>query len=197
MSFQTARDRVYVLLGLISFLADIRAAQKFLGEPLLDYLAHTKLSEHTGSVECLQMACKWLRDCTRDHKCSVPRDATGFLPTRLLYLGPRSKQRQHHPEGCDSSMLQIHTQADFLGFNNSYTTLSHCWGGQGFVKLLSSNINDLRRQILLSSLPATFRDAILITQSLGFQYIWINSLCIIQDSIEDWTIEAGKMGEVY
>jgi hypothetical protein len=49
----------------------------------------------------------------------------------------------------------------------------------------------------LSSLPQTFRDAILITRKLGYRYLWIDSLCIIQDSVSDWLVESVKMNEVY
>ncbi|TGO69887.1 hypothetical protein BOTNAR_0006g00760 [Botryotinia narcissicola] len=49
----------------------------------------------------------------------------------------------------------------------------------------------------MTSLPANFRDAVLITRALGFQFLWIDSLCIIQDSKYDWGIESKKMGEIY
>lgn len=51
--------------------------------------------------------------------------------------------------------------------------------------------------IQLSSLPLTFQDAIKITRSLGLQYIWIDSLCILQDSKADWVEESAKMGTYY
>ncbi|KIN03019.1 hypothetical protein OIDMADRAFT_97469, partial [Oidiodendron maius Zn] len=34
-------------------------------------------------------------------------------------------------------------------------------------------------------------------RSLGIQYVWIDSLCIIQDSVPDWEGEAGAMHMVY
>jgi hypothetical protein len=46
-------------------------------------------------------------------------------------------------------------------------------------------------------MPKTFRDAIVITKELGIQYIWIDSLCIIQDSASDWAYEASRMASVY
>lgn len=49
----------------------------------------------------------------------------------------------------------------------------------------------------LKSLPQTFRDAILVTRKFGLHYLWIDCLCIIQDSKEDWFHEAALMGEVY
>jgi hypothetical protein len=52
-------------------------------------------------------------------------------------------------------------------------------------------------EIPMTILPQTFRDAISITRRLGVQYLWIDSLCIIQDSEEDWERESSMMGSVY
>lgn len=49
----------------------------------------------------------------------------------------------------------------------------------------------------MESLPETFRDAIILTRRLGYQYIWIDSLCIIQNIHEDWTSESSQMFRVY
>ena len=49
----------------------------------------------------------------------------------------------------------------------------------------------------LDILPLTFREAIDITRGLGERYIWIDSLCIVQDSHEDWAREAASMATVY
>ncbi|KAH7370060.1 hypothetical protein BKA65DRAFT_386907, partial [Rhexocercosporidium sp. MPI-PUGE-AT-0058] len=43
------------------------------------------------------------------------------------------------------------------------------------------------------TLPATFRDAVVITRLLGVKYLWIDSLCIIQDQLSDWEHESAKM----
>ncbi|KAH6677104.1 heterokaryon incompatibility protein-domain-containing protein [Halenospora varia] len=58
------------------------------------------------------------------------------------------------------------------------------------------NIPRLAR-IRTRSLPKTLRDAIAFTRRLGIQYIWIDSLCIIQDSPEDWQRESALMGKIY
>ena len=49
----------------------------------------------------------------------------------------------------------------------------------------------------MARLPKTFRDAVSVAKWLHIRYLWIDSLCIIQDSIEDWTIEAASMRDVY
>lgn len=46
-------------------------------------------------------------------------------------------------------------------------------------------------------MPKTFQDAVTITRNLGIQYLWIDSLCIIQDSVEDWARESAQMGRIY
>jgi hypothetical protein len=46
-------------------------------------------------------------------------------------------------------------------------------------------------------MPATFRDAIEITKRLGIRYLWIDSLCIIQDNAVDWERESSRMSTIY
>jgi hypothetical protein len=65
------------------------------------------------------------------------------------------------------------------------------------LKLTNVTLHDFTKGLLLSSIPKTFRDAIEIARFCEFEYIWINSLCIIQDSKEDWEIESAVMGQVY
>ena len=79
-----------------------------------------------------------------------------------------------------------------------YAAVSHCWGGIENVKQLrQENLLSMIHEIDPSELSWTFRDAITVTRRIGLQYLWIDSLCIIQDSIEDWTRESSKMREVY
>lgn len=49
----------------------------------------------------------------------------------------------------------------------------------------------------LKNLTKTFRDAVNITQNLELDYLWIDALCIIQDSISDWEKESATMSSVY
>ena len=65
------------------------------------------------------------------------------------------------------------------------------------VRLLKDTLQSMFVQIDYEKLPRNFQDAIYITRNLGGQYLWIDSLCIIQDSDEDWQHEAALMGEVY
>jgi hypothetical protein len=76
-------------------------------------------------------------------------------------------------------------------------TLSHCWGKVRFLTLTTKNIAALQREIVLADLPATFQDAITFARYNGVDYLWIDSLCIIQDSVNDWQKESSLMESVY
>lgn len=76
-------------------------------------------------------------------------------------------------------------------------SLSHCWGDAKILKLTKNTLSQFTRAIYVSQVPKTFRDAFEVTKALGIRYIWIDSLCIIQDSPEDWNKEAASMFQVY
>ncbi|KAK8015073.1 HET-domain-containing protein [Apiospora arundinis] len=75
--------------------------------------------------------------------------------------------------------------------------MSHCWGAHMPLRLLSSNIDDMQVSIPVARLSQSFKDAIQVLQWLGLDYIWIDSLCIVQDSPADWQKESATMADVY
>jgi hypothetical protein len=78
-----------------------------------------------------------------------------------------------------------------------YVALSHCWGGNINQLLTTKTLRSFQVALPYAELAANFRDAIVITRELGIRYLWIDSLCILQDSKEDWEKESRRMGEVY
>ncbi|KAM6513277.1 hypothetical protein FALCPG4_015720 [Fusarium falciforme] len=78
-----------------------------------------------------------------------------------------------------------------------YFTLSHVWGTDKFLTLTTENITRLKRQIEPTELPKCFQEAVITARRLGGRYLWIDSLCIMQDSPQDWAIESGDMHRVY
>ena len=78
-----------------------------------------------------------------------------------------------------------------------YFTLSHCWGKSTSLKLTKSRVDLWSSNIPFDDLPQTYQDAIVATNRLGFDYLWIDALCIVQDSKEDWNHEASTMSDVY
>ncbi|KAI8258562.1 hypothetical protein K4K56_007023 [Colletotrichum sp. SAR 10_98] len=112
---------------------------------------------------------------------------TSTLPTRLIHLLPANASEE-------SEMVRLET-------NNmnatEYAALSHCWGGKHPLMLRHKNLKELVGGVPLTTLPRTFQDAIKLAASLGIHHLWIDSLCIIQDSKEDWEAEAARMASVY
>jgi hypothetical protein len=132
---------------------------------------------HTGSELCGTIAMQWLNKCTTQHaKCRELHPAADWLPARLIDVGVLKDSQQ--PRLIITSELKN-------GSNNSYVTLSHRWASTHVVKLESSNIDSFSQCIPLESLSNTFLDAIRVTRALGVRYLWIDSLCIIQDSLAD------------
>ena len=75
--------------------------------------------------------------------------------------------------------------------------LSHCWGSYRPLKLEKATLEVFKSRISWNSLPLTFQDAISFARKLGVKYIWIDSLCIIQDDREDWERESANMAAIY
>jgi hypothetical protein len=76
-------------------------------------------------------------------------------------------------------------------------TLSYRWSLEPSILLLSSNFHEFRRGVHFELLTQLFRDFITVARRFRIRYVWIDSLCIIQDSQEDWEREAPKMRYVY
>jgi hypothetical protein len=134
----------------------------------------------------------WLDLCLKFHSkyCGLLSD---FLPTRLIDLGFTPSLS---PEDWK---LKLVTQADISqtqATDSRYMTLSHRWF-DGLPKLTKANMSDLLYSIPVSTLPKKFVDAILVAKSLAIRYLWIDSLCIVQDAKDDWRTEASQMGRIY
>ncbi|KAF2806003.1 heterokaryon incompatibility, partial [Mytilinidion resinicola] len=61
----------------------------------------------------------------------------------------------------------------------AYITLSHRWGNSKFLNLTMSNMAQLKGEINFDDLPQTFQDSVTASRVLGYEYVWIDSLCII------------------
>lgn len=143
----------------------------------------------TRSESSMAQIKDWLSSCLSYHeRCNVAQHRLphkhGYAPTRLLDTGDQESDLRL----CLSGSLR-HTP--------QYVTLSHCWGGELPCKLLQRNISSFLDRIPARTLPRTFLDAVEVTRRLGKRYLWIDALCIIQDSHEDWLKESATMQLVY
>lgn len=123
---------------------------------------HVPKSSHSN--ECLALAKTWLNDCLRDHThCrtrmmpKLPRRVVDVKTGRLRLFVPRN------------------------GTRGNWVALSHCWGKKNTFRTTLKTLESHQRGIGWGKLPKTFKDAIQVTRALGVRYLWIDSLCIIQD----------------
>lgn len=153
-----------------------------------------------GGTAHFEVVRKWLNDCDENHCASTcklaQRDsgpATGAsarLPTRLIDVGIG---------GDDTVHIWETNSQDFVSQDaRGWVALSHQWGPQPHFSTTSDNINEHLAGINLALLPATFKDAVLVTRALGRRYLWIDSICIIQAGNQaDFEQEAKRMEDVY
>ena len=83
------------------------------------------------------------------------------------------------------------------GEESPYACLSHCWGDGQLIKTETASLHKRKAEILWKELPKTFQEAIEFTLRLGLEFLWIDSLCIIQDDPWDWEEEATKMAAYF
>lgn len=146
-----------------------------------------RLREQDSSSDlAIQRLRKWVTYCDDSHPCSPAAFDDPPLPTRVLDLGKPGDE------------VRNITLLESSGKHGRYVALSHCWGKSPRTVLTSETIEDLKNPgIAISYLPKTFQDAVHITRKLRVRYLWIDSFCIVQDSLTDWEREATKMANVY
>ncbi|KAF2666417.1 HET-domain-containing protein [Microthyrium microscopicum] len=140
----------------------------------------------TSSPSTLDQAYSWMDHCDRSHTaCGTGRNVP--LPLRLIDVTSLQV-------GSVEGVKLVPTAGKF----GAYACLSHCWGQAKIqAKTTSDTIQQFQILISWNLLPKNFQDAIVMARRFGLKYIWIDSLCIIQDSKSEWQKESAKMAEIY
>ncbi|RBA09665.1 hypothetical protein FPRO05_05601 [Fusarium proliferatum] len=145
-----------------------------------------------GSDEQFLLFKEWVRICDNTHghasnSLSAPTLNNGSLPTRVVDVGSSS-----------NPLIRLVEREDMT--SAVYLALSHRWGDdakQHVGRTLKKNHVSRYNNIDWNELPLNFKDAITVTRGIGVQYLWIDSLCIVQDDEDDWKVESIRMEEVY
>ncbi|KAH8597733.1 heterokaryon incompatibility protein-domain-containing protein [Bisporella sp. PMI_857] len=140
-------------------------------------------------ARCSSIILDWITNCQNHHKaCAVERPQLVDLPSRMLDIDPQQNM----------SVRLIQTQKNITCLPHPfYATLSHCWGTVNVIQTTKETLMQRIRGIDWESLPRTFQDAITIVRALKIRFIWIDSLCIIQDDDQDWKLESARMATIY
>ncbi|CAG1986072.1 unnamed protein product [Fusarium graminearum] len=154
-------------------------------------------TEGTNDSACTkELAVSWLARCIQNtdgqHDICNKGDQD-YIPTRLLDV-------QHALENNVVRLVCPNKEDEkFKGVE--YATLSYCWGPHAAEQnpmLLANNLETWQTEgFTWNRLPKTFQDAFKIASWLGLKWIWIDSMCIIQDSKSDWKIETKAMDQIY
>lgn len=126
----------------------------------------------------------WVDECLSKHPtCRAKQDS--YFPSRVLDV---------KSEGSDSLSLVLF---DHTLTGADYVCLSHCWGSTRPLLTNRQNLQSHIDGLQLQALPQTFQDAVKLTRYIGFRYLWIDSLCIVQDDEIDWVAQSSQMNETF
>jgi hypothetical protein len=138
----------------------------------------------------LSLAQRWLSTCLTSHKCGNGSTTAAKPPTRLVDL-----------KYIDSNNLCLYITDETYGPLDSYLALSYCWGRSNAFATTSATLKSRKEGFRLSDLPLTLQDAVSVTREMGYRYLWVDALCILQGSDpaaqEDWKRESASMDNVY
>ena len=129
----------------------------------------------------MALAKEWLTSCLEKHPICRPPAVTP-LPTRVIDVGDLDIEARLYVTKGESAQ---------------YAALSHCWGSRIPVSTTAVTLEDRLKSIKFDASSKTFAEAVHVTRRLGIRYLWIDSLCIIQKSEDDWATEAGRMSDVF
>jgi hypothetical protein len=154
----------------------------FAESPVANFISGRRGSKRlTSSI--VDKTRKWLDDCQDQHQY-CPKRCTPKLPKRVLAIAM---------DGDDSLRLHVSQKEE----RGEYAALSYCWGGDQQFKTTRSSISAYTKSMSLHLLPNTLRDAVKVCQKMGTRFLWIDSLCIVQDDPEDKNEEIAGMGSIY
>ncbi|KAH6664577.1 ankyrin repeat-containing domain protein [Halenospora varia] len=145
----------------------------------------------TSSIETFSQIRTWINTCIDRHECCKHLQQPNFLPPRLLDLEPSS-----HKDDVELVSTEALSPKD-----TKYMTLSHCHHDllEGFIPKTSMQaLHDLDpATIEICDLPPLFVDAIRVTKSLSVRYLWIDTLCTLENADEDKRLTSDLINEIF
>ncbi|KAI9159009.1 hypothetical protein HJFPF1_07014 [Paramyrothecium foliicola] len=148
---------------------------------------HRLTYSNNGSADSVVWAKEKIMSCAQEHNECRGFQNTGVLPTRLICIN----------EAGLNGDLVLRESKNIPG-DSKYVALSYCWGDlKPQCTTTPLNFEGQKKRIPWATLPKTFQDVVRFTRGIGIDYVWVDSVCIIQGDPADWNREAGKMYDVY
>lgn len=161
-----------------------------LPDPRFDHGMNFDLAPSTAHETTWNFISRWFLTCTNSHnECNTPGKSGSLKPRRILKFDRTG----------EAASFQL-VDGTECATESAYMTLSYCWGSQPAsqaYRLLKSTEQDMRNKQSIALLPKTIRDAMEIASYFQCSYLWVDRLCIFQDSAEDFQREAASMADIY
>ncbi|CAG9987550.1 unnamed protein product [Clonostachys byssicola] len=143
---------------------------------------NVNLSPSTGDETTFRLIEAWLNTCLGSHKeCAK---AGRFVPPRLLQV-----------DSAGNFRLVL---KDDVKHGARYATLTHCYAtDDNTTRLIHSTSKQFLSSQPLSILPSSYRDAFTLVQRMGLQYLWVDRLCVLQDSKSDLAAHENARKDIY
>jgi hypothetical protein len=158
-----------------------------------------RMPSEAGGEEGFETVVTWFETCVRGHEVCrlggegdlVKEEEVVKLPHRVLDVKDVS--------GDEGVIRLVETENGDVERKGQYVALSHRWPVNPKEHFMTTRpvLEERKRVIKVEDMPANYRDAVVVTRRLGIRYLWIDSLCIVQDDARDWEREAALMGSYY
>jgi len=129
-------------------------------------------------ADLLDKAAFLISRCDTQHSCHTGKHSVTRLPTRVV----------------STQDLRI---VESQGLRAQYLCLSHCWGSSQPLKTTTANLSAHLASLSWDAIPTVYQEAIVLARKLNIAYVWIDSLCIVQDDKDDWVRESAAMCDIY
>ena len=139
------------------------------------------MDNSTTSSANIALGSVWLNHCLQNHPGCASPSLTTIPPRRLINI---------------RNPLHVFLEDKTIE-RKEYIALSYKWGSNNRYLSRTSNIDEHYQLVPLNALPKTFIDAIHVSHKLGFHHLWIDALCILQDSVTERSQEMDRMGEIF
>ncbi|KAL2067040.1 hypothetical protein VTL71DRAFT_1464 [Oculimacula yallundae] len=155
------------------------------GDPAIEILPKRPIPYYATSEISLKTVMGWLENCLKSH-VSCPHDDVQKMPSRVVEIMKIN------------GILQPKLINTAEGQTDRWVALSYCWGRNAkFFRTTIATLETMLLGIEMSAMPLTYQHALEVTSLLGYRYIWIDALCIVQDDLSDKDREIKTMHNIY
>ena len=158
-------------------------------DPAAKLVSARPLDHNVNRPEAIESIKQWLSDCVNHHQQCVLRNDTA--------VGSTTPKRLIRVETDLDGTLKVNLVSCSDQEPRPYAALSYCWGVAQNVVLTEAKIEAWYTEVSAASLPQSIQDALSVVNGLGIQYLWVDALCIIQDSSTDKDEEISVMNLIY